>query len=211
MEKIALDQTTDTDKKDRKLEITCTPTLIWHSTDPNDIGATMAFSETSSDPNMPNVVNETTGNISISGMPANSNYTENIDITLVLDPSQLKDSNGDPLTGDHVARWAHSDEGPTYTKADGGTGHLGYCWFCQITDSSTGAYAISPPIDIDDMTISRPDHLKILIDDNTPDGSPSYAFCMAFVLEGFDNYYISIDPIISSKGTKGSGQFMFKD
>lgn len=209
MKEELLDQAQDT-KKDRKLTIQCTPTLIWNGTNPPNIGATMAFADTASDPNMPGAVNSVTGDIDISNMPKNTKYTDNIDITLLLDTSNLKDANGNPLTGDPVARWAHSDEGPTYTDAKGKTQHLGYCWFCQITDLQKRQYIISPPIDIAKMSISRPDHLNVLIDDNTADGSPAYAFCMAFVLPGYDDYYISIDPLISSKSGGGDPPFMLK-
>src|SRR3546814_6964932 len=112
---------------------------------------------------MPGAVNSTTGDIDISNMPKNTKYTDNIDITLLLDTSNLKDANGNPLTGNPVARWAHSDEGPTYTDAKGKTQHLGYCWLCQITDLQKRQYNISPPIDIAKMSISRPDHLNVQI------------------------------------------------
>ena len=197
-------------KKDRKLTIQCTPTLIWNGTNPPNIGATMAFAESDSDPNMPNAVNSATGDINIMHMPANAKYTDNIDITLVLDPSNLKDANGNPLTGNPVARWAHSDEGPTYTAAGGKTKHLGYCWFCEITNLQKRQYNFSPPIDIAKVSISRPDHLNVLIDDNTAVGSPAIAFCMAFVLPGYNNYYISFDPLISSKSGGGDPPFMLK-
>ncbi len=198
----------ETTLPDRTLTIKCTPTLIWHSTNPNNIGATMAFEETASVPNMPNAV-DSKGNIDLSKMPQPNRYNDNIDITFVLDPSELRDANGAPITGDNVLRWATYEEGPTY-ESDGVTRHLGCGWFCQVTSVDPFEYVASPPVTYVDMTWVRVDNTHLLLDDDTPMSSPTYAFMLAFVLPEYGNYYISIDPRIGSKGIR-SDNFMLKE
>lgn len=181
-----------TDPVDRTLSITVTPVLVWNRVSPPDIGATISYAESDSTPNMPNIVNEQTGAINLSRMPANHNYTDNVDITLTLDTSQLRDSNGNPITG----RWALASEGAN-----------GFCWFCTVNATPPPAYSTTPTT-ITGMSTSRSSDTVILINDDTADGGPSYAFCLGLVLPGFNNYYITIDPIISTKGTNSS--FMLK-
>ncbi|WP_340589127.1 hypothetical protein [Erythrobacter alti] len=209
MEQQAKMQTTQGAQQERTLTIKCTPTLVWYAAD--SIGATMAYEETASNPNMPNAVNPVTGDISIRHMPQNARFTDNIDITLVLDTSQLKDQNGNPLTGSNVARWALPSEGGTYTEPSGQQKHFGYFWFCQLNDAAHRAYDASKPVTIDGMEVARTDDLHILIDDDTPSTAPAYAFCMAFVLPEYNNYYITIDPVISSRGVGNEPPMMLND
>ncbi|QKG71890.1 hypothetical protein [Erythrobacter mangrovi] len=197
-----------TDLKDRKLKLTVTPTLVWNGTNPPDITATIEFSQDNddTDPPMPGVVDPTTGKIDISDMPVNDKYTDNIDITIKLDASKMKNADGTKLTG--KARWAEADEGPY--QWNGTSGDLGFGWFCQMNASPPPLYNPIPPATIPNMTLTRKDDTTLEIDDNTPDNSPEYAFCVAFVLEGYNNYYISIDPILTTKNT-GSNSFMLKN
>lgn len=197
-------------KKDRSVTVVVTPTLVWHSTNPPNVTATIEYSVSSSDPTGTAVVDPNTGWINISHMPPNSGYTDNIDMTLQLDTSKMKDASGNLLTGDATPRWAKSGEGQTYTDSNGKTQHLGYGWFCNITSLGPPLkYDISPPISIDKMSFKRPHDLKLEIDDKTPDDSPAYAFMMAFVLPATDKYWISIDPLISGKNV-GSNSFMLQ-
>lgn len=194
----------ETEKLDRTLTIKCTPTLIWHSVEPRSIGASMAFAQIDSNPNMPKAVNPGTGDLSIRHMPENAKYSNDIDITFVLDPSNIRDADGNLLTGDNVARWAYANEGPSPDEP------LGYFWFCQLIDAEKREYNRDVPIIVDGMAISRVDDLHILVDDDTPTTAPPYAFCLAFVLPIFGGYYISIDPVISTRGIGGE-HFMMKE
>lgn len=183
---------------DRTLSITCTPTLIWNSSSPPyNIGATIVYAQTGSNPNMPNVVDRQTGDINLRNMPNNANFTDNIDIYLTLDTSQLKTPNGAPVTG----RWAMAGEG----SQPG----MGAAWFINIPQPG-GPINYTPIAVPTGMTIDRQSDTLVVIDDNTPDGSPTYAFCTAIVLPDYGNYFISFEPLISTKG-KGSNQFMLKE
>jgi hypothetical protein len=206
----ALNQTQDS-TKDRSATITVTPTLVWHSTNPPNITATLEYAVSDCDPANTATVDTSSGSINISHMPATAGYNENIDFALVLDTSNMKDASGNLLTGNDTPRWAHGDEGPTYTDSKGKTQHLGYGWFCKINNLGPPLnYDISPPITIDKMDFKRKTDTKLMIDDDTPDGSPVYCYMMAFVLPGANNnYYISIDPVISGKGTQTTN-FMLK-
>lgn len=182
-----------TGQQDRTLSITCTPTLVWTSSvPPYNIGATMTYAETGSNPNMPNVVDRQTGDINLRNMPNNANFTDNIDIYLTLDTSQLRDPNGNAVRG----RWANAGEG----SQPG----MGAAWFINMP----------PPINYTPITvpagmvIDRQSDTLVVIDDNTADGSPSLAFCTALVLPDYGSYFIAFEPIISGKGP--GNQFMFK-
>lgn len=175
---------------DRTLSITATPTLIWHA--PNDIGATMAYAQTGSTPNMPNLVNSQTGNISLRNMPSNNNYTDNVDITITLDTSQLRDQSGNPVAG----RWAYANEGNPPDD-------VGFCWFC--TTPAPGQRKDTTEITIPGMTTGRTSDTVVFIDDNTADGDLTYTFCLGLVLPAYSNYYITIDPTIIGKGVGGGG------
>lgn len=185
----------DADQQDRTLTVIVTPTLVWRND--GSIGATIAFSQGNSNPNMPNRVNPANGNISLQGMPRNANYNDNVDITLTLDTSQCKDRNGNAV----VARWAYATEGNPPDD-------VGYCWF--VANPQPGQPKNLQHIAIDGMTVSRIDDTNILIDDDTADGSDTYTFCMGFVLPDYSNYYITIDPVISGKGTS-TNSFMLAD
>lgn len=183
-------------KVDRTLTIKCTPTLNFiSSTPPYNIEATMVYEETDSQPNMPNAVNPQTGDIDIHAMPANSNYTDNIDLYLTLDTSNCKLPDGTQVT----ATWANVGQG-----SEPG---MGPAWFI----------AMPPPVNYtpiptpDGFSIDRESDTLVVIDDNTPDTSTSYAFCLAINLPDFSDYFISFEPIISDKGTSRPPAFMLKD
>jgi hypothetical protein len=53
-----------------------------------------------------------------------------------------------------------------------------------------------------EMTASYVDPMKILLDDND-DNSNRYQYKLAFVLPAYDNYFISLDPVIVNKGGGG--------
>ncbi len=124
------------DKPDRTMTITVTPTLVWYSsTPPYNIQATRTFSLTSSTPDMTGRVHAD-GDIILHPLPSTQDYSGRVDITFVLDTSQLKDPNGNPVQG----RWAQSGEGN------------GYCWFCNVTNVSQGQYDTTP------ITVPNFDH-----------------------------------------------------
>lgn len=200
--------------KDRSITITVSPVLKWvDRNEPIIETSSIGFAVTASDPQGTATV-DTSGSVNISQMPAASGYDENIDITLLLDTSNMRDADGNLLTGNNTPRWAKSDEGTPYTDGKGKTQHSGYGWFCQITDIGPPLqYQALPPIDIDKMAFKRRDDLNLVIEDKSDDGSPPYAFKFGFVLPGtYKNYFISIDPVISSKGTRTTtDSFMLKD
>lgn len=187
---------------DRTMLIGCRPELVWLRTQPPYVvRAITTFTLIESNPPMPpGTVHPTLGTINITDLPDNG-FSDNIDITLRLDQSKLAGPDGTPITGRNDSRWAHSNEGPAYVIESPRTGNLGYCWFCEIIDQPTGLYNVSPPIHVDSMEISRPGRRHILIDDRTGVGSAPTAFAVAFVLTGYGDLWIPIDPLLSSKGT----------
>ncbi|MFM7377049.1 MAG: hypothetical protein ACKO1O_02780 [Erythrobacter sp.] len=84
----------------------------------------------------------------------------------------------------------------------------GYGWFCG-TDAN-GNYNASVPITIPDMSFVRVSDTELVIDDDTPDNAPAYAYAMGLVLPGYGNYYMTIDPRITSKTSIGSN-FMLNE
>lgn len=200
-------ETRDTDNQplkplDRTMLIGCQPTLVWLRTEPPYVvRAITTFTLLESNPPMPpGTVHPTLGTINITDLPQNG-FSDNIDITLELDQSKLAGPDGTPITKRNESRWAHRNEGPVYIKNPPETDNLGYCWFCEIVDQPTGLYNVSPPITVDNMQISRPGRTHILIDDKTGVGSAPTAFAVAFVLTGYGDLWIPIDPLLSSKGT----------
>ncbi len=198
--------------KDRKATIAVIPVLQWNSLNPLNITtSSIEFIVTSCEPDNTITVDPNTGAIDISAMASDKQYSENIDITLVLNSAHMTDPNGNLLTGDQTPRWAKKDEGPTYIDAKGGGSgvlkHLGYGWFCNIISLGPPLeYHASPPVEIDKMKFKRKSDTELEIADNTDDGSPPYAYMMAFVLpnQSSGDYYISIDPALSRKGLGGS-------
>ncbi len=184
------------DKPDRTMTITVTPTLVWYSsTPPYNIQATRTFSLTSSTPDMTGRVHAD-GDIILHPLPSPQDYSGRVDITFVLDTSQLKDPNGNPVQG----RWAQSGEGN------------GYCWFCNVTNVSQGQYDTTP-ITVPNMTPSRTSDTQVFVDDDTPGSSSTpYGYCLGLVLPGYSNYFMTIDPIVTGKsGSQNPPTFMLKE
>jgi hypothetical protein len=183
-------------KSDRTIIMTCTPVLTYPS--PGNFGATVTFTQSGGDPNGMNGRVDANGNIRLTNMPSNANYNHNVDITIELDTSQLVDQNGNSVVG----RWALATE-------SSGTGPgTGFCWFCGV--NADGSYNASLPITIDGMTTSRTGDTEVLINDDTADDGPSYAYCLGLVLPDFNNYYITLDPRITTKDLQ-SASFMLKE
>lgn len=183
---------TEGTQQDRSLTIKCTPTLTFNSaTPPYDITATMVYEETDSQPNMPNAVDPQTGDIDIHAMPPNSKYTDNIDLYFTLDTSNCLMPDGTQV----AATWATA-----------GQEGKGPAWFI----------AMPPPVVYDPIptpsgfSIDRESDTLVVIDDDTPDTTTSYAFCLAINLPAFGNYFISFEPIISGKDKGTPPAFMLK-
>lgn len=173
--------------KDRTITMTCTPVLTYPAG--GGFGATLTFTQTGGEPQGMNGRVDSNGNIRLTNMPTNATYNDNVDITINLDTSQMVDQNGNPVAG----RWAQANE---YS----GTGPVtGFGWFCSI--NSDGTYNADSPVTIPDMSITRENDTQILINDDTVDNGPSYAFCLGLVLPAHSNYYITLDPRITSKNT----------
>ncbi|WP_073973877.1 hypothetical protein [Erythrobacter donghaensis] len=183
--------TTETDTLDRQITMLCTPTLVWRAD--GSIGATIAFTQTNGVPAAMNGRVGSDGSINLTAMPHDDNYNDNIDITIMLDTSRMVTQDGSqPVAG----RWALPDE-------FSGTGPVtGYGWFCG--NDANGNYSASLPITIPDMSFMRVSDTELVIDDDTPDNSPTYAYAMGLVLPGYGNYYMTIDPRITTKTSVGT-------
>jgi len=188
--------TTETDVNDRQITMTCTPVLVWNTD--GSIGATFTFSQSNGVPDAMNGRVGSDGSINLTAMPQDNNYNDNIDITIMLDTSRMVDQSGNPVAG----RWAYSNEWS-------GTGPVtGFGWFCG-TDGN-GNYAASVPIAIPGMQFQRNSDNELVIDDDTPDNAPGYAYAMGLVLPNNGNYYITLDPRITTKTSVGTN-FMLND
>ena len=184
--------TTETTTADRTISMTCTPVLVWHSA--TDIGATYTFTQTSGAPAAMLGRVGSDGSINLTNLPADPAYSDNIDIAIMLDTSQLRSQDG---TSAVQGRWAQPDE-------FSGSGPVtGYGWFCG-TDAN-GNYSASVIVTIPDMGIYRVGDGELMINDDTPDNAPAYAYAMGLVLPDYGNYYITIDPRITSKTSVGIG------
>jgi hypothetical protein len=177
---------------DRSFAVTVTPTLIWNG--PNNIMASLVYTQTGSNPHMPPVVNPGTGAINLVSMPNNNNFTNKMLITFTLDTSNLRDQNGN-LLPPGSGRWAYDNE------------YTGGCWFCAVYQ--LGGPVSTAPITVPNMRAGRTDQtpgstVYVYYDPtNTPRGTPiALQYCLGLVLPPFNNYYITIDPTISGTGTK---------
>lgn len=179
---------------DRTLGITATPTLIWNDGTYNNIGATMAYTQTSSVPNMPNKVDKKSGQIDLSHMPSNSNYTNNVDIIMTLDASALRDLSGNPLP----AQWSQVGDITSWTGSPPTTP---WCWFCANPPPGSSQYN-HDQIDVLNMTTVRNSDSVVFIDDNTLIGTGNFTFCLGLtlLLPTGARYFITIDPAIVGKG-----------
>ncbi len=173
---------------DRTLAITLRPTLVWRND--GSIGATFAYEETGSAPNMPNRVDPVTGDIRLKNMPNNANYNDNVDITITMNDSLSVDPSGNRVG----LRFAYSTEGNPPND-------IGYCWF--VNNPPPGGPKNTTEISIPGMSTSRLNDTQVLINDDTADGDVTYTFCMGMVLTNPANagYYITIDPKIVDKGS----------
>lgn len=182
---------TETSASDRTITMTCTPTLVWHPD--GSIGATVVFTQNAGAP--PEMMGRvgSDGSINLTNMPHNPAYSDNVDVTIMLDTSQLVTQDGSqPVAG----RWAQANE---YS----GTGPVtGFGWFCG-TDAN-GNYTSATPITIPGMAFIRANDLELLLDDDTPDNAPAYAYALGLVLPAYSNYYITIDPRITNKTSVGN-------
>lgn len=186
--------TTTQDLMDRSIVMTCTPTLVWHAD--GKVEATAVFEQDSVDPSSMGNRVSLNGDIRLKNMPANSNYNDNVDITILLDTSELIDEGGMQLE----ARWAKDGEGPN---------NEGACWFCRMIDVKKRTYD-PDPITIPNMKAIRLGDTKVMIDDDTPDDAPDYAFCLGLWVNG-EIGFIRIDPVLGSKGGGGGPEFMLKE
>lgn len=186
-------QTANDTLLDRKVTITVTPTLIWH--DDNNIEANFTVAQAYGEPAAMNGRVAANGAIDLTNMPTDTAYNDNIDVTINLDDSQMVDPSGNHIAG----RWATPTEGSGDGRA------VGFGWFCG--EDANGNYDPWTPITITGMHFSRISDTQLLINDDTPDAGPAYDYCMGLVLSGHNNYYITLDPRITSKTSVG-GNFM---
>ena len=186
---------------DRTLSLTATPTLVWNG--PNNITATMAYQQTASVPNMPNVVDRRTGQIDLSKLPNNANYTSNVDIMITLDTSALKDPNNNSVP----AQWGVATVDPQNGSPWSGVPPMTpWAWFCANPPPNSTTYNTTPIL-IPNMIAIRNSDSVVFIDDNAAVGSGNYTFCLGLVLllPNGARYFITIDPTIIGKGIGGGG------
>jgi hypothetical protein len=180
---------------DRVLFITARPTLVWHSPTFARI-ASMQYTQGASEPNMPNVVNPVTGDIRLGRMPATPGYTDNVDISIGLDPSNIYDSYGNKVVG----TWASATDG----GMSGIPPATAFCWF--INNPAPNMPIDYTPITVPGMSTSVNLDGYVLINDDTPDDKPGqlsgYTFCLGLVVltaEGA-RVFVPIEPQIIGKG-----------
>lgn len=187
---------------DRTLSVTATPTLVWNGA--NDITATMAYAQTASVPNMPNVVDRRTGQIDLSKLPSNANYTSNVDIMITLDASALRDRSGNSIP----AQWGAASLDPQIPPPGGHWSGVPpktpWAWFCANPPANSPTYDTTPIL-IPNMIAIRNSDSVVFIDDNAAIGTGNYTFCLGLVLllGGGNRYFITIDPTIIGKGIGG--------
>lgn len=180
-------------KPDRTLMVLCRPRLVWNSWNrPYSINApfTCNYSALGSYPQMPPSTVQPNGDLVLDKLPDSKDFNNNIDVTIGLDPSQLFDHTGkNPVR----ARWATSTE---YS----GTGPVtGFGWFCAVQNAPRRQYDTTP-ISVQGMGFLRLSDNQLMINDDTNNNGPSYAYCLGLVLPDYDNYYITLDPVIGGKG-----------
>ena len=193
-----LSQTQETDL-DRTIEVKCTPTLIWR--EDGGIGASFEFEQTGQSPDNNDMKNRVKkdGDLKLTKLKDANGFTDNVDITFTLDTSKMVDKQGNPVAG----RWATATE---YS----GTGPVtGFLWFCEVQDVERREYDTTP-ITVEGMTAARLSDMKVQIDDNTDDKAPDYAYCLGLVLPDRGNYYITLDPMVGSKGTSRVNPMMLR-
>lgn len=181
-------------KPDRTLAIVVKPVLVWKSWNkPYDIEATFTctLSANGTVPAMNANRVAANGDIDFYPLPDPQHYNDNVDVTLTLDTSALVDHSG-----------THAVRGRFATSSEySGTGPVtGFGWFCAIQNVPRRQYD-KTPIQVANMTFIRQSDTQLLIDDDTPGtSSVSYAYCMGLVLPDYDNYYITLDPVVGGKG-----------
>lgn len=199
MGQVTLNETEQGDK-DRTIAVTVTPTLNYPK--PGQFGATIEYDQTGQDPDNGNMKNRVkkNGDLKLTNLQDEDGYTDNVDITFTLDTSKMVDQQGNPVQG----RWATATE---YS----GTGPVtGFLWFCRVIDASKREYD-ETPIQITGMTAERLSDMEVKIDDNTDDAAPDYGYCLGLVLSSEGNYYITLDPMLGSKGNTTVPPMMLRD
>lgn len=166
---------------DRTLAIQVNATSNWNVP---GLGANITYQITGSNPSFPNAITDTQGDINLSDMPTDPDFTDNIDITFTLNAA-MTDQNGDPL----ASRWALSTEGSgSYETPEG------FCWFCASPGNTD-------PISVAGMSTVRNSDTSVTIDDNTPDDNAAeYFFCLGLVVLMPEPHFITIEPVITGKG-----------
>lgn len=184
---------------DRTLFITAKPTLTWHSPSFARIAA-VQYTQGNTNPNMPNVVNPVSGDIRLGRMPNTPGFTDNVDITIALDTSNIVDSTGTKV----VATWAPAQAG----GMSGIPPATAYCWF--INNPVPNMPIDYTPILVPGMTTGLNMDGTVLIDDNTPDDGPgqlsTYTFCLGLSVwtsQG-PRVFVPIEPQIIGKGIGGN-------
>jgi hypothetical protein len=166
---------------DRTLEIQVNATSNWTA---NGLGANISYQITGSNPSFPNAITDPQGDIDLSAMPTDPNFTDNIDITFTLNAA-MTDQNGNALP----ARWAVAGEGSgVYDIPEG------FCWFCAAPGNTR-------PMSVAGMNTLRNGDLSVTINDDTPDNDAAqYFFCLGLVALLPETHFITIEPVISGKG-----------
>jgi hypothetical protein len=172
----------------RYIAVRWTPTLVYSG---SDITATWTTSMLFTSPSSMLTRVDSSGNINLQGMPKGDNFTDNVDIMIQLDTSEMVDQSGNPVAG----RWALANESP----GDGTPG--GHGWFCG--NKPDGSYEPNLAAKIPGMSIIRIGDDQVLIKDETPDNDPGYAYCLGLFVPA-RNYFMRLDPRITSKTNVGT-------
>ena len=156
---------------DRTLVITAKPSLTWSSPTSATVD-NIEYDQGDTQPNMPGLVNPVTGDIRLGHMPSNPSYSDNVDITIQLDNTNIVDSAGNHVGGQWAAGNANGMSGNPPATA--------YCWFIENPESNEPIDYT--PITVPSMTTSLDGSGNVLINDDTPDDQPgvttTYTFCL---------------------------------
>jgi hypothetical protein len=148
------------------------------------------YTQVSTTPDMPNAMTST-GAISLPGVDPQSGYTDNCDITFVLDPTSgvvlQGASPSDPLS---PVAWAKDLSTNLLTSAM-------ICGTLVENPPGSGNYTITPNPNMS-VAWSNGVQSNIMLDDDDNSGN-NYYYRPAIIIPAAGDYYISLDPPITIK------------
>lgn len=199
---------------ERNVIIICKPTLTYSGgTAYPDPVASATYTQAAAIPAMPSAVDPDSGAITIDQLSQSAIYSDNITITMVLDPSGILDSEGNPVSavfappGTGLVLPINPDPAPgsaipkAEAKGSIPSQYTSYCYFVAAQDYAPGSaintLIATPP----GITLNIQGDTQFTISDRMADNSGAYAFVMGIIVATDPESYVRIDPVLSSKGT----------